>query len=163
MRARPSLSLIFLGRPLLRQTLSTCERWFLLLSHIRATDDLEMLHFRAISRNDSPVFSLRNQTRARCSAEMLLVYTITNCETVSFGNRLTVNLVYSLKYCTRDYATKQVFGYDEFQIVVFRLQRKVRYKTPEIVQTYTSYNNSLKNPQKTHFPCSKKVETTFFA
>ena len=154
MRARPSLSLIFLGRPLLRQTLSTCERWFLLLSHIRATDDLEMLHFRAISRNDSPVFSLRNQT---------LVYTITNCETVSFSNRLTVNLVYSLKYCTRDYATKQVFGYDEFQIVVFRLQRKVRYKTPEIVQTYTSYNNSLKKPQKTHFPCSKKVETTFFA
>ena len=161
MRARPSLSLIFLGRPLLREILSTNECWFLLLSHIRATDDLEISQFRAISRSDSPVFSLRNQTLARYSAEMMLVYTITNCETVCFGNRLTVNLVYSLKYCTRDYATKQVFSYDEFKIVVFRLRRKVRYKTPDIIQTCTSYNNALENSQKTHFPCSKTVKTTF--
>ena len=114
MKTRPSLSLIFLGRPLLRETLSACERWLLVLSHIRATDHLEISHFRAILRGDSPVFSLRNQTLARCSAEIFPLYTITYSEAVCSYNRLTVNLVYSLKYCTRDYATKQVLSYDEF-------------------------------------------------
>ena len=130
MRAWTSLSLIFLGRPLLQWTLSTCERWLLVLSHIRATDDLEISHFHAILRSDSPLFSLRNQTLARCSAEIMAVYTITYCETVCSCNGLTVNLVYSLKYSMRNYATKPVLSYDEFTKVVFRLQRKVRYKTP---------------------------------
>ena len=130
MRAWTSLSLIFLGRPLLQWTLSTCERWLLVLSHIRATDDLEISHFHAILRTDSPLFSLVNQTLARCSAEIMPVYTITYCETVCSCNGLTVNLVYSLKYSARNYATKPVLSYDKFTKVVFRLQRKVHYKTP---------------------------------
>ena len=87
--SRPSLSLIFLDRPLLQErNLSTWERWLLVLSHIRITDDLEISHSRAISPSDSPVFSLRIQTLARCWAEIFPVYTITYCEAV-----------YSLKYC----------------------------------------------------------------
>ena len=96
------LSLIFLRWPLLWETLSTWERWLLVLSHIHATGNLAMSHFRAISRGDSPVFSLRNRTLAHCAAEMFPVYTITYCETICSCNHLTVNLVYSLKYCTRD-------------------------------------------------------------
>ena len=153
MRARPSRLLIFLGLPLLRVTFSTCECWLLVLSHIRATDDFEISHFRAISRSDSPVFSVRNQTLACCSAETFPVYTITNCETVCSCNRLTVNLVYSLKYCTRDYATKQVLRFDEFKIVVFRLRRKVRYKTPDIFHSSRPHMITHLKTQKTHiFP-----------
>ena len=152
MRARPSLSLIFLGLPLLRVTFFTCERWLLVLSHIRATDDFEISHFRAISRSVSPVFSLRNQPLACCSAEIFLVYTITYCETVFSSNRWTVNPVYSLKYFTRDYATKRVLSYDEFKMVVFTFRRKVRYKTPDIFQTCSSCDNSLENPKKHIFP-----------
>ena len=162
MRARPSLSLIFLGLPLLRVTFSTCERWLLVLSHIRATDDFDISHFRAISQSDSPVFSLRNQTLARCSAKIFPVHTITYCKTVCSCNRLTVNLVYSLKYCTRDYATKQVLRYDEFKIVVFRLRRNVRYKTPDIFQTCSPYDNSLENPKNTYFPCQNTVKTALW-
>ena len=132
MRARQSRSLIFLGLPLLRVTFSTSERWSLVVLHIRATDDFEISCFRAISWSDSPVFSVRNQTLAGCLGEIVPVYTITNCETVCSCNRVTVNPLYSLKYCTRDYATKQVLRYDEFKIVVFRLRRKVPYKTPDI-------------------------------
>ena len=150
-RARPSLSLIFLGLPFWRETVSTCERWLLVQSYIRATDNFEISHIRAISRSDSPVFSLRIQTLARCSAEIFPVYTITHCQTVCSCNRLTVNPVYSLKYCTRDYAT----------IVVFRLRRKVRYKTPDIFQTCTTYDNSREKPQKTYFSCSNTVKTAF--
>ena len=155
MRARPSLSLIFLGRLLLQETLSTFERWLLVLPHICATDDLEISHFCAISHSNSPMFSLRNQTLAHCSAEKY-------CETVCSCNWLTVNLVYSFKYCMHNYATKQVLRNDEFKIVVFKLQRKVSYKTPDIFQTCSSYDNSLEKPQKTHFPRSKTVKTAFF-
>ena len=162
MRARPSRSPIFLGLPLLRVAFSTCERWSLVLSHIRATDDFEISRFRAISPSDSPVFSVRNQTLARCLAEIFPVYTITNCETVCSCNRVTVNPLYSLKYCKRDYATKQVLRYDEFKIVAFRVRRKVRYKTPDIFQTCSSYDNSLENPKKHIFSLFKHSKNCVF-
>ena len=145
-------SKIFKIQTLLRVTCSTCERWLQVLSHVRAIDDFEISHFSAISRSVSPVFSLRNQTLARCSTEIFQVYTISYCETVCSNNRLTVNPVYSLKYCTRDYATKKVLRYDEFNMVVFTLRKKVRYTTPDNFQTCSSYDNSLENPKKHIFP-----------
>ena len=79
-------SKIFKIQTLLRVAFSTCERWLQVLSHVRAIDDFEISHFSAISRSVSPVFSLRNQTLARCSTEIFPVYTITYCETVCSSN-----------------------------------------------------------------------------
>ena len=161
MRARPSRSPIFLGLPLLRVAFSTCERWSLVLSHIRATDDFEISRFRAISPSDSPVFSVRNQTLARCLAEIFPVYTITNCETVCSCNRVTVNPLYSLKYCKRDYATKQVLRYDEFKIVAFRLDEKSVIKHRTSSKPAPRMITHLKTPKNTYFPCSNTVKTAF--
>ena len=108
------------------------------------------------------MFSLRNQTLARCSAEIFPVYTITYGETVCSRNRSTVNSVYFWKYCTRDYATKQVLRYDDFKIVVFRLRRKVRYKTPDIFLTCSSCDNSLENPPKNIFSLFKHSKNCVF-
>ena len=63
------------------------------------------------------MFSVRNQTLARCSAEMFPVYTITNCETVCSCNRLTGNPVYSTSTSTSTLFHKTI-GYN-------RLARKI--------------------------------------